>query len=53
MKYEYTITNAFPAKLLSIEEDLNELGNYGWELVSVLKKGDDYYEFFLKRPKKS
>jgi len=25
MKYEYTITNAFPAKLLSIEEDLNEL----------------------------
>jgi hypothetical protein len=35
------------------EEDLNQLGREGWELVSVVQcgKGNAYLGFFFKRPR--
>lgn len=47
MKYEYRIMegNALPSA-----ENLNSLGQEGWELVQIIPSNETFY-IYLKRPK--
>ena len=52
-KYVYMKTNTNDVG--KIEEMLNDLGNQGWELVSVVETGERHFAqihgYVLKRPK--
>ena len=49
-RYEYMVYHSVEAHHKKRRQELNMLGEYGWELVSTLRlDNDDGYEFYLKR----
>jgi len=48
-KWEYKIVFGTGNKDISLEKEINRLGNQGWELVSVTENSDDVYSLFFKR----
>jgi hypothetical protein len=52
MKWEYWVEVLNFPSAQGLEDALNEAGEKGWELVSVIQdKEDDAYTFFYKRQK--
>jgi hypothetical protein len=55
MKWEYLLKPLDPGDPLDWEGQLNDLGEDGWELVSVMQPAEkDWWpQAFLKRPRNS
>lgn len=50
MKWEYKVYGLVPATTKDTESDLNELGQKGWELVTVEPVPGGHYFLIFKRP---
>jgi hypothetical protein len=48
--WEYTILR--PSYEVSLEEQMNQLGKDGWELVFVVAPTNSSWEYYFKRPPK-